>query len=79
MKEEFYAFLKKHKCYREWLKYTERNKIMDIFENEKPEDYLWMAFTWAEANDLSEYNQKDHNYWGNIKDLWAEHLETLQS
>jgi hypothetical protein len=78
MKEEFFTFLKKHKCYRKWLKYTDDPKDFLDRYSKKPGKFLVRSFTWNMANEQKIYNQEDHNYWERINNLWTEYLKSKQ-
>lgn len=77
MKEKFFAFLKKHKVYRKWLKYISKggNDVESFLCEDNARSFLFGAFPWATANELKECNQKDHNFWSNLNRLWLKELE----
>ncbi|MFA6325426.1 MAG: hypothetical protein WCX46_04340 [Candidatus Paceibacterota bacterium] len=77
MKEKFFAFLKKHKAYKKWLKcfLRDKNDIKFFLCDDNIRSFLSGAFTWATANELNEYNQKDHNSWSHLNQLWLKELE----
>lgn len=77
MKEKFFAFLKKHKVYKKWLKYTfkHRSDMESFFSDNNATSFLSSAFSWANANELNGYNQKDHIFWYNLNRVWLKELE----
>lgn len=69
MKEKFIAFLKKHKCYRKWCKYTDQpDDFLDRYL-EYPQHFIEQSFVWLRTSE-------DHTYWSRINDLWLK--ETLE-
>lgn len=77
MKEKFFAFLKKHKAYKKWLKYLlkGRNDVEFFLHDDNTRSFLSGAFPWAIANELNEYNQKDRDFWSHLNRLWLKELE----
>lgn len=77
IKEKFFAFLKKYKCYRKWLKYTiiRGHNIEDFLHTVGPRSYLYSAFVFADVNGNGKDSMEDHDYWNKIHDLWLKELE----
>ena len=46
-----------------------------FFSDNNATYFLSSAFIWANANELGECNQKDHNFWSNLNQLWLKELE----
>lgn len=70
MQEEFIKFLRIHGEKRRFI--TEAGWLYESLYDEKPEDYIRMAFDWSET-------KRGYDYWNRLDESWQIRLHNVKN
>lgn len=68
MKEKFFAFLKKHRVYKKWLKYTYDSSDEWLDDKNRAEKFIIQSFYWVKTNE-------GFDFWSYLNDSWLKELK----